>query len=86
MTAHIGEVFDGTIVTVSSFGVFVQLGNTADGLVHVETMHDDWYRYDAERFMLVGDRNGLTRRLGDKVRVRIIDVAVSDTRIDMEFA
>jgi ribonuclease R len=86
MAEHVGEVFDGTITGVTNFGLFVQLENTAEGLVHVESMADDYYRYDAERFMLVGEDRGKTYRLGEAARVRILSVTPSESRIDMELA
>jgi ribonuclease R len=86
MAAHIGEVFPGIISGVTGHGAYVQLDNTAEGLVHVMRMGDDYYRFDAERFMLVGERNGKTWRLGQKVDVRITDALVSERRIEMEWA
>ncbi len=86
MAAHIGEVFEGTITGVTGFGMFVQLENTAEGLVHVQNMPDDYYVYDAERFMLQGEETGTSYRLGQALRVRIIDVIPSEARIDMEVA
>ncbi len=86
MAEHLGEVFDGTVTGVTTFGLFVQLDNTAEGLVHVESMADDYYRYDAERFMLIGEDRGTAYRLGEAVRVRILSVSPSEARIDMEMA
>ncbi len=86
MAEHVGEVFGGLITGVHSFGLFVQLDNTAEGLVHVHSMSDDYYRYDPERFMLVGDDRGLALRLGQRVDVRIISVSTAEGRIDMELA
>jgi ribonuclease R len=86
MADHIGEDFDGIVTNVTSFGMFVQLENTAEGLVHVNAMQDDYYQYDAERFMLYGERRGTTYRLGEKVRVRVVDVSVAETRIDLQLA
>jgi len=86
MAAHIGEVFPGIISGVTSHGAYVQLDNTAEGLVHVMRMADDYYRFDGERFMLVGERNGKTWRLGQEVEVRITDAIISDRRIEMEWA
>ncbi len=86
MSAHLGEVFDGIITGVMSFGFFVQLDNTAEGLVHVQTMTDDYYRFEPERFMLLGENRGAVFRLGQRVRVRLIDVSVSERRIDFEVA
>jgi ribonuclease R len=86
MADHIGEVYDGIITNVTSFGMFVQLENTAEGLVHVQRMTDDYYRFDAERFMLYGENKGRMFRLGEKARVRITDVSPAEMRIDMEVA
>ena len=86
MAEHVGEEYDGIVTGVQSFGMFVQLENTAEGLVHVEAMADDFYEFDAERFMLVGENRGRSYRLGQRVRVRILNVSVSEMRIDMELA
>jgi ribonuclease R len=86
MAAHLGEEFDGIITGVMGFGLFVQLENTAEGLVHVESMADDYYRLDAERFMLWGENKGTTYRLGQQVRVRILDANVQERRLDFELA
>jgi ribonuclease R len=86
MADHVGEEFDGIITGVTPFGFFVQLSNTAEGLVHVEALLDDYYRYDAERFWLKGDERGRTYRLGQEVRVRIVDTSVSERRIEFELA
>jgi ribonuclease R len=86
MAEYLGEVFSGIITGVQSFGLFVQLENTAEGLVHVESMADDWYRLDAERYVLVGEGSGRSYRLGMPVRVRITNVIVAESRIDLEIA
>jgi ribonuclease R len=85
MAEHIGEVFPGIISGVNSHGVYVQLDNTAEGFVHVMRMNDDFYRLDAERHLLQGERHGRTWRLGQEVEVRIVDAAPSDRRIEMEW-
>jgi ribonuclease R len=86
MAEHIGETFPGIVSGVTSHGAYVQLDNTAEGLVHVSRMKDDYYEYDGERFMLRGERSGKTWRLGQEVTVRIVDAVASDRRIDMEWA
>lgn len=86
MAEKVGEVFPGIITGVQSFGLFVQLENTAEGLVHVEAMPDDYYRLDSERFMLVGEDHGHRFRLGQKLRVKITSVTLSDRRIDLQLA
>jgi len=84
MAEHVGEEFEGIITGVSSFGLFVQLDNTAEGLIHVRAMPDDYYRYDAERFLLYGEERGKIYRLGERMRIRITAVVVSEGRIEME--
>lgn len=86
MAEHIGEEFDGFITGVANFGMFIQLENTAEGLVHVDSMPGDYYRYDPERFTLQGDKRGDTYRLGQPLRVRIANVSPAESRIDMELA
>ena len=86
MADHIGEVFEGIITGVHSFGLFIQLDNTAEGLVHVRSLTDDFYEYDAERFMLVGQERGNTYRLGSRLRVRLLNVSIAEGRIDFERA
>lgn len=84
MAEHLGEEFDGVITGVTTFGLFVQLDNTAEGLVHVESMADDHYRFDPQRFMLFGEDRGRVWRLGQQIRVRIINVSPAEGRIDFE--
>ena len=86
MAGHVGEVFGGIVTGVQSFGLFVQLENTAEGLVHVDAMQDDYYRHDPEHFMLVGEGTGKRFRLGQRIAVRILSVTVSESRIDFELA
>jgi ribonuclease R len=86
MAEHIGEVFSGVITGVQTFGLFVQLENTAEGLVHVDSMKGDYYRYDPQRFLLYGEGRGERYRLGQPVRVRLINVSVAEARMDFELA
>ncbi|MDZ4064328.1 MAG: RNB domain-containing ribonuclease, partial [Coriobacteriia bacterium] len=86
MGEHLGEVYDGIITGVQSFGLFIQLDNTAEGLVHVQAMADDYYRLDPEHFLLIGENHRRTYRLGQRVQVRIQNVSVAEGRIDMELA
>jgi len=86
MGERIGDVFEGIVTGVHSFGMFVQLDNTAEGLVHVDTMADDYYVHDPERFMLIGENRGRVFRLGQRVRVRVVSVSVAQGKIDFELA
>jgi len=83
MADHIDEVFSGLVTGVASFGLFVQLSNTAEGLVNTESMPGSHYKYDAARHMLIGDKRNNTYRLGQRVTVRIVNVSPGDARIDM---
>ena len=86
MAQHIDEVFPGIITGVTNFGLFVQLANTAEGLVHIDSLPGDHYRYDATKHWLFGEKHGERYRLGQAVDVRIVNVSLGDSRIDMELA
>ncbi len=86
MADHIGEVFSAVVTGVQTFGLFVQLENTAEGLVHVDSMKGDYYRYDPQRFMLYGEDRGERYRLGQEVSVRLVNVSVAEARLDFELA
>ena len=64
MKERVGEVFDGIISNVTSFGMFVGLENTIEGLVRISDMYDDYYIYDDKRYMLIGERTGKCYRIG----------------------
>lgn len=84
MERHVGEEFMAVITGVATYGLFVQLDNTAEGLVHVDSMADDHYRFDPQRFMLFGEKRSSTYRLGQPVRVRLTAVSVAESRLDFE--
>jgi ribonuclease R len=86
MAEHVGEAFDGIVTGVANYGLFVQLANTAEGLVHTEAMPGETYRYESTRHMLVGEKRGDSYRLGQPVKVRIANVSLGDARIDLELA
>lgn len=83
MERHLGEVFDGTISSVTSFGFFVLLkGFFVEGLVHVSSLADDYYVFQEEHYRLVGEHRRRQFRIGDAVRVRIAAVDIEDRKID----
>ncbi|HEY3375744.1 MAG TPA: ribonuclease R [Candidatus Aquicultor sp.] len=86
MREHIGEVFEGTITGVSGYGFFVQLANTAEGLVHVRDLKGDFYHYDEASFTLVGQRTGKSFQIGHRVTVQITNVVIGERRIDFVLA
>jgi len=86
MADHVGEVFSAVVTGVTTFGMFVQLENTAEGLVHVDSMADDHYRFDPQRFTLSGEKRNNSYRLGQPLMVRLVAVSVAEARLDFELA
>ena len=73
MQKRIGEEYEGVISGVTKWGVYVELPNTIEGLVHVADMRDDHYEFAEERYELVGEHTGKIYKLGQKVRVRVTE-------------
>lgn len=83
MLDHVGEEFTGIISGVTNFGFFVRLDNLyIDGIVHVSTLENDYYYYDAARHRLIGEASGYTYQLGDRVRVKLESVNLEEHKID----
>ena len=86
MYDRIGEEFEGTISSVTPFGFFVELDNGVEGLVHMGALLDDYYIYVEERYALIGERLKNSYRLGDKVRIEVLQVNVKERNIDFVLA
>lgn len=86
MTQFIGDEFDGIISGVTAFGLFVELDNGVEGLIHVSSMDDDFYHYREEDYGLWGERTGKVFRLGDIIKVRVAKVNIEERTIDLIFA
>ncbi len=84
MKQFLGEVFPGVVVSVTNFGLFVALPNGIEGLVHVSTMSDDYYRFDEKNYLLIGEHTRKVFRIGDEVRVRVVRASLEDREIDFE--
>ncbi len=84
MESHIGDEYDGIIVTVTQFGFFVQLDNLVEGLVHVKTLKGDMYNYIPELLSLVGKNTKKTYKIGDKVHVVCTNASKENMMIDFE--
>ena len=83
MERHLGDEFDGRIAGVAAFGFFVTLERYfVDGLVHVNSLRDDFYRLRQETYALVGDRGRRVYRLGDRVRVQVARVDKEARHVD----
>lgn len=84
MQKHVGEIYDGSISGVTSFGIFVELENTVEGLIRLENMKDDYYVYDENCMRLIGKRTNKIFKLGDKVKVKVVNANKLLRRIDFE--
>uniref|UniRef100_C5D7L8 Ribonuclease R n=1 Tax=Geobacillus sp. (strain WCH70) TaxID=471223 RepID=C5D7L8_GEOSW len=84
MEDKIGMEFDGIISSVTNFGLFVELPNTIEGLVHVSYLTDDYYRYDERHYAMIGERTGKVYRIGDEITVRVINVNKDERIVDFE--
>ncbi|KNZ69990.1 ribonuclease R [Thermincola ferriacetica] len=84
MLDKVGQVFEGIISSVTSFGLFVELDNLVEGLVHITTLTDDFYEYDEENYRLVGQHTRKIYRIGDQVRVRVERVNPDERQVDFE--
>jgi ribonuclease R len=87
MTDKVGEIFAGYITGVTQFGLFVQMtDHFVEGLVHVSTLADDFYRYDEHARVLFGERTQRIFRLGDGVRVQVLRVDMDRRQVELGVA
>ncbi|GLB47123.1 ribonuclease R [Philodulcilactobacillus myokoensis] len=84
MADHIGETFDATVSSVMKFGMFVELPNTIEGLIHISRMKDDYYEYVDKYLCLVGRNTGRTYRIGQPIKVKVIHVDADQSEIDFD--
>ena len=82
MADKVGQEFEGMISGVISYGFFVELENTVEGMVHVSTLTDDYYIFEPEAYTLLGRRTKKRYRLGDHVKIRVEKVNVEEHQID----
>ena len=85
MKERIGEEFNGIISSVTSFGLFVELPNTIEGLIHVTELKDDYYVYDEKTMSMVGERLKKVYRLGDDVKVLCTRVDIDNREVYFDF-
>ncbi|SDE01181.1 ribonuclease R [Peptococcus niger] len=84
MVPHVGDIFPARVVSVTGFGLFVQLDNSVEGLVHISTMVDDFYHFNPDQLLLVGEHSGRSYRLGESVTVRLLKANVDLVQLDFE--
>jgi ribonuclease R len=85
MQQHIGEDFEGTVTSVTGFGIFIELNDIyVDGLVHITNLPKDYYQFDPITHRLTGEKSGETFQLGDWVQINVAGVNLDDRKIDFE--
>lgn len=84
MSKKIGKQYEGIISGVTQFGVFVELENTVEGLIRFENLGDEYYEYDADYKILIGERSKETFKIGDKINIEVIDANKQEKRISFK--
>src|SRR5690625_1512109 len=82
MEDKIGEEYTGIISSVTSFGLFVELENTVEGLVHVSYMTDDYYHFSDRHHALIGEMTGKVYRIGEEVTIKVMNVNMDEHAVD----
>ncbi len=84
MQDKIGEEYEGIVSSITSFGMFVELENTVEGLVKFENMGDEYFIYDENNKILIGERSNKKYKIGDKVQIKVINANKLLRQIDFE--
>ena len=84
MEDHVGETFEAVVSSVMKFGLFVELPNTVEGLIHISAMNDDYYEYVEKQMALVGRSNHHIFRIGQPVKVKLLRVDKDQREVDFE--
>lgn len=84
MQQFLGGVFTARIASIQSFGFFIALENTVEGLVHISSIADDYYEFNERNYTLTGNHTGRKFAMGDQVKVQLVRVSVEDAKIDFE--
>ncbi|WP_165037808.1 MULTISPECIES: ribonuclease R [unclassified Enterococcus] len=84
MQDKVGEEFDGIISSVVKFGLFIELPNTVEGLIHINELKQDYFHFIENHLALVGERTGLTFKIGQKVRVKVVKADPDERAVDFE--
>ena len=83
MQDKVGQIFEGTVVGVTGFGLFVELDEVyIEGLLHVTELGNDYFNYDKSKHAIIGERTTLSYRLGDRLKVKVVRVDLETIKID----
>lgn len=84
MSDKVGEVFPGIISGMLNYGMFVELENTAEGLIHISDLTDDYYQHDPRKLTMFGVKSGKTYKLGQQLKVKLKKVKIGERKLDFE--
>lgn len=84
MTEHLGETYVGVISGITSWGIYVELPNTVEGMISIHSLLDDYYYYDEEKYVMMGKNTGRIFQLGEKVEVVVTGTDILTKTIDFE--
>lgn len=84
MQDRIGEEYEGMVSSVTSFGIFIELDNTVEGLIRFENLGDEYFEYDEEHKQLIGEKTGITYKIGDRVKIKVINANKETRQINFE--
>jgi len=82
ISKYINKTFDGVVSSVTSFGLYVSLDNSVEGLIHISNLRGDYYVYDPDMMMLVGERTNKTYRVGDELRIKVTNANITEGEVD----
>ena len=85
MEEHVGEEYEGIIASVTRFGMFIELENTIEGLVHISTLKGDYFNYQERMLALIGERSGLTFKIGQPIKIKVVKADRMTGEIDFEY-
>ncbi|MDE6181807.1 MAG: ribonuclease R, partial [Eubacteriales bacterium] len=85
MQDKVGQIFEGIISGVTSWGIYVELPNTVEGMISVKNIEDDYYFYDEKNMQYFGEKTGKVYSLGDRVKVKLIKANLYEKTLDFQF-
>jgi ribonuclease R len=85
MMDKVGETYTGIITGVTGFGLFVALREIyVEGLIHISTLGEDYFHFDAQHYRIIGDRSKETFQLGDEIEIKVMNVNLDERKMDFE--